>query len=315
MLSLVRRALLKVGNFNLRRGRPAAEAVLGLPVTAVSTCERYDLQRVRERLAQVGVATTEVIRHEALCARVDGKEVMVLSLGLVVAWGVGESEARRGVVELLKAEEVRPFRWVETEELDYVEGERAHVDHPNELIVVDASPLSKVAFSTGLARSTQLAVIEHQLEEYILRTRVQTEQLRRAGTITTGEATILSQLGEIFELRNQLNLYHDLVDMPDVLWAESELERMYREISRELDVAPRISILNRKLDYVKDEAEALLAALHERKGTRLEWIIIVLIAFEVCMEVWRETHASLAPHERRQAQAVLCVHSGEAGAR
>lgn len=64
-------------------------------------------------------------------------------------------------------------------------------------------------------------------------------------------------------------------------WEEPWLEELYHKMSRELDLSSRIRTLNRKLDYAHQVVEVLRDDISEKHHTRLEVIIIGLIAIEV----------------------------------
>ena len=64
-------------------------------------------------------------------------------------------------------------------------------------------------------------------------------------------------------------------------WEEPWLEELYHKMSRELDLSSRIRTLNRKLDYAHQVVEVLRDDISEKHHTRLEIIIIGLIAIEV----------------------------------
>jgi uncharacterized Rmd1/YagE family protein len=75
------------------------------------------------------------------------------------------------------------------------------------------------------------------------------------------------------------------LDTPDFYWSKPELEEYYTQISRSLDVRPRIAILNKKLDYANELATVLREHLSENHALVLEWMIIILITVEVGFEL------------------------------
>ena len=119
----------------------------------------------------------------------------------------------------------------------------------------------------------------------------------------TKNKEILQFVGKMLVVRGKLNLYSELIEIPDLYWSEPSLENMYKQISRNLDVGPRINILNQKLDYAIDEQRVLLSSLNEEKGSRLEWIIIYLIMFEVCLELFHFYERTV--EERKKALQLL----------
>jgi uncharacterized Rmd1/YagE family protein len=153
------------------------------------------------------------------------------------------------------------------------------------------STLAKIAFSSGLARSTKLAVLETALTQYFESTRNIPGILAQGSGLPLKRKFILSKTGELLGLRARLNHYSELTDsLPDIFWdsrSELGLEGYYDQVGRALDVNVRIRTLNQKMDYAQEIATVLREMSSEQHGTRLEWIIIILIAVEVVFEVRR----------------------------
>ncbi|EGX47491.1 hypothetical protein AOL_s00083g427 [Orbilia oligospora ATCC 24927] len=156
--------------------------------------------------------------------------------------------------------------------------------------------LAKIAFSSGMARSTKLAVLEEMLENYIESTSMIPELLSQGSRLPFTRSFILRKTGELLSFRARLNLYSELTDnLPDIFWdsrKELGLEGYYESIGRELDVGVRIRKLNEKLDYASEMAAVLRERLSERHGLVLEWMIIILITIEVGFEIlhlWKDS--------------------------
>lgn len=151
--------------------------------------------------------------------------------------------------------------------------------------------LAKIAFSSGLARSPKLAVLESQLNDAFDDTRAILSKLSAGGRLPFTQKFVIKKIADILSIRAQLNLYTDLTDtVPDMLWEsrfELGLERYYDEVGRALDVDDRIDALNDKIQYTQDIATVLKEQLSENHGIRLEWIIIILITIEVVFELRR----------------------------
>ncbi|KAL8933258.1 MAG: hypothetical protein Q9216_006446, partial [Gyalolechia sp. 2 TL-2023] len=146
--------------------------------------------------------------------------------------------------------------------------------------------LTKIAFSSGLARSTKLAVLETLLNTY-LHTTSTIPHILSLGALRLPftRSFTLQKTGQLLSLRAQLNLYSELTDsLPDLFWDsrhELGLEGYYDMVGRALDTNVRIKVLNEKMDYAQEIASVLRQQLSERHGVRLEWIIIALITVEV----------------------------------
>jgi required for meiotic nuclear division protein 1 len=265
--------------------------------------------------------------HEAqLDADAQISDMFVFPSGTLVTWNLPSQEAVRLMNWVLpKAAEGSHLHAIEEEEMRFLEnpdkedseiigdtivlGTKAPADDHHspsdkkdgeDLELQTDMTLAKIAFSSGLARSPKLAVLESQLNNTFQDTRAILSRLSQGTRLPFTKKFIIKKIAELLQIRAQLNLYTDLTDtVPDMLWDsryELGLERYYDEIGRALDVDVRIDALNDKIQYTQDIATVLREQLSENHGIRLEWIIIALIAIEVVFELskmyreYREHH-------------------------
>lgn len=251
-------------------------------------------------------------------------DIFIFPSGTVVTWNVRERDALKLVNHVLPAAaEGSHLELLETEDLDYLEdpsretsevigdtivlGTKPEADSPSPEPASPPDPdqrhevdtiLAKIAFSSGLARSTKLAVLESLLSNYQHSTREIPNMLasNKTSTLTKRHAPftrsfILRKTGELLSIRAQLNLYSELTDsMPDIFWDsrhELGLGEYYDQVGRALDVGVRIKVLNEKIGFAQEIASVLREQLSEKHGLRLEWAIIALIAVEVVLEFYR----------------------------
>jgi len=239
-------------------------------------------------------------------------DVFVFPSGTVVAWALPEGFTSFLATRiLLPAAEGAHVDDLETEDLEFVEDPgRDNSSIKGDTIILGTrnggdglgmkqqtidTVLTKVAFSSGLARSTKLAVLESLLSNYFESTRAIPTLLSQGSRLPYTRDFILRKTGQLLSVRAQLNLYSELTDsLPDLFWDsrhELGLEGYYEQVGRALDVGIRIKLLNEKMDYAQEIASVLRERLSETHGLRLEWIIILLIAVEVGFEVlrlWKE---------------------------
>ncbi|KOH01109.1 Mrx10p DI49_0460 [Saccharomyces eubayanus] len=285
--------------------------------TTITTGEGYNLKECVRFLKSQGYKPTNLITGEIVTFRYQDNghkgDIMILGQnGSIVSWGFGESTVRDKIVPLVEGASINPLAKedFETEDMDYVElvkkqdverflsgnngAKPKFVDESflsGDLILInsldaDQGMLDKAAFSSGLSRSTNLAVLEEAMEKHISKTRTITENISKGTKLNLKSNDALKSIGRLFLIRGKLNLYSELIETPDLYWSEPQLEVIFKNVSRYLDIGPRINILNSKLDYSTDECRALISLLNERNGAFLEWIIIYLIAFELCFEIY-----------------------------
>ncbi|KAL9103262.1 MAG: hypothetical protein Q9163_001684 [Psora crenata] len=254
-------------------------------------------------------------------------DLFVFPSGTVVAWDIPETVISSMVQKALLPAARYPLSKVEEEDLEYIEdSSRENSSIKGDRIILGTKPakisaeqsndstsdsqlppevgfnalqnrnidtvLAKIAFSSGLARSTKLAVLESLLSDYFESTRSIPAVLSRGGRMPFTRNFISQKTGQLLSIRAQLNLYSELTDsLPDLFWDsrhELGLEGYYDQVGRALDTNIRIKILNEKMDYAQEIASVLRQQLSERHSVRLEWIIILLIAVEVLLAMAKE---------------------------
>ncbi|KAF2261012.1 DUF155-domain-containing protein [Lojkania enalia] len=278
-------------------------------------------------------------------------DIFIFPSGTVVTWNVREREALHLVNRILPAAaEGSHLELLETEDLDYLEdptkessevigdtiilgtkaeseghdyqrdpGVRAQSDtkwdESDQRHEVD-TVLAKIAFSSGLARSTKLAVLESMLSSYQHSTRLIPTMLAKGENMGVAKRNlpftrsfILRKTGELLSIRAQLNLYSELTDsLPDIFWDsrhELGLGEYYEQVGRALDVGVRIKVLNEKIGFAQEIASVLRENLSEKHGLRLEWAIIALIAVEVVLEFYRHWKDSQERDDPDSTEALL----------
>jgi len=69
-------------------------------------------------------------------------------------------------------------------------------------------------------------------------------------------------------------------DKSDIAWELAEYESVYEGMKKEFEIEDRFDNIEFKLNIIQSNAKFFLEVLAHQKSTSLEWIIVVLIAFE-----------------------------------
>ena len=102
------------------------------------------------------------------------------------------------------------------------------------------------------------------------------------------------QIGELFILRINIHLQGSVLDAPELMWAEPQLDPVYQAVRSYLEMDQRVGLLTERLDVIADLLQVLKDQLTHTHGEYLEWIVIVLIAAEV-----RASSSLADPHRAR----------------
>lgn len=178
-------------------------------------------------------------------------DIFVFPSGSVVVWNVSEKLGYHLVQRILApGAESGHLDRLEVEDLEYIEDPtREHSKIVGDTIILGTKPtqnpetspssettpsspsdeqrsnpdldttLAQIAFSSALARSTKLAVLENSLQNYMLATRSIPTSLALGAKPAVTRAFVLRKTGELLNLRANLNLYSELTDsLPDIFW-------------------------------------------------------------------------------------------------
>src|SRR5262249_32235189 len=72
-----------------------------------------------------------------------------------------------------------------------------------------------------------------------------------------------------------------VAEKPDVVWDRPDLDRLYMRLEDEYELKERAEALSRKLAVISETAEVLTDMIDTKRSLRLEFIIVVLIVFEI----------------------------------
>lgn len=259
--------------------------------TTYCTADSYSIPRLLANLKENNRNPTlyrNVIHISAPKEAAEGGEIFYFPYGVVVFFGFSEEE-EHSVLNKLRDFEVTPLAIREYDELSFLYGSPFKI-HQDDITLPDPSPLVKLAIAFAAAQSVKLTTFENTIQETIAKTRPLPENLFKKGKIFLSRKEISRKIGELFIERNSINLHSDILDTPEFFWEYPEVEPYYRAIVNYLDVAPRVDVLNKRLDIVRELLEMLGNQLNHQHSSALEWTIIWLIVIEVSIALAREFH-------------------------
>lgn len=88
-------------------------------------------------------------------------------------------------------------------------------------------------------------------------------------------------------LRHKYNTisYLMLLDKPKSAWNNEDIEKFFDQIMSLFDINDRYEKLKHKTEVLEDITEVFSSLTHEKRGTRLELMVIALIAFEIIISL------------------------------
>jgi uncharacterized Rmd1/YagE family protein len=250
----------------------------------------------------------------------DNQTVFIFEFGAVVFWGFSNGEERnllslfRRFTDPDQLFEGNMFHKGEDDMAFVSSSKRPEVSISNDVIVLpsrstalplpgtfspshSSAPIDSLSpsvtyelllsVSYAIAQSAVVSIFEHRIEMKITEYKFIPETLAHGDTIDLSDEQLGRMLGAIFEIKHDLNLHTDILDIPDTLWAANdEYLSLYDRMSRYLEVRSRVEVINKRINMQKEILDMLQQHLHTDHLRGLDTIIIWLLAMEVVIQVF-----------------------------
>ncbi|CAL2095659.1 putative Rmd1/YagE family protein [Tenacibaculum sp. 190130A14a] len=133
----------------------------------------------------------------------------------------------------------------------------------------------------NLAQSVALMNYVNKASDLHEKTMVYSRQLEHTGNFKLSKTKMRKFIGRTLNLKNNIaeNLF--VFDSPEVAWSDKELSVLDYKLKDELDVAKRHQGIENSLNVIKENLDLFSDIIHHKYSSMLEWIIILLILFEI----------------------------------
>lgn len=248
---------------------------------AYCLAQRFDMPPVTKRLSET--KQVRIIKGAILIEDNIGWSA-VFAYGAVVHWHISP-ERQSKLHQLLLDHAEKPLPAQEEDHFTFA------LDCPTTRIVEDhieiesSDPMLIFSLSQGMAQSIKLASFETHAINTINNTSYIPKSLADKGKITLNGNDIAKIRGQLFLTKSDIILNYDLLDTPDFFWEYPEYEEFYSLTAKYLEIPQRTEVLSKKLETIHELFEMLADEQKHRHSSRLEWIIIWLIAFEILMSL------------------------------
>ncbi|MBF8247141.1 MAG: RMD1 family protein [Rickettsia sp.] len=222
--------------------------------------------------------------EDSICTFIGSTEVFIFKFGSIVMWGIEEKEKEQFIIDQIKDFAIDlekkyiydfiSFNYKKNNESTYVDAQN------NMLILKDDYSFTKLSISYALAQSVKLEMLEILVLDLLNNTKSIYLNLSKTGKISLSKKEISQKLGVLFGARYLINLYSDVLDLPEFFWKRPIYEELYLKIAEFEDIKIRQDTLNRRVDIIYEVYQALSNELNHIQSARLEMVIILLIAAE-----------------------------------
>lgn len=183
--------------------------------------------------------------------------------------------------------------------LDYTDDYVVTVNPGNEFLVNnEGTVLPEIGemyleiIATVLAKSVALSRIEDQIDDLMDAVEDIINYLE-TGKLNISDEKLAKMSGKILSFKYSTLSHIMLLDKPEITWVNEESENLYIELEEQFELADRYEKIRHKTETLLDITEVFTSLVHAKRGTRLEWMIIFLIAFEIVLSILM---SFLGPH-------------------
>ncbi|KAF2144065.1 uncharacterized protein K452DRAFT_316823 [Aplosporella prunicola CBS 121167] len=211
-------------------------------------------------------------------------EVFLFNYGTVVIWGMTLQQELRFLKEIAKFENEKLSKDdVQTEDFNFYYTRDYQARIYNDFISLrdKKNYMTKLAISHALSQSVKTSLYEDLVDNTIETTKEIPSQIATTGKVDLTRREINMQIGELFILRINIHLQGSVLDSPELMWAEPQLEPIYQAVRSYLEMDQRVGLLTERLDVIADLLAVLKDQLTVTHSELLEWVVIVLIAAEI----------------------------------
>lgn len=137
----------------------------------------------------------------------------------------------------------------------------------------------------NISQSVALDYYEDQTDRLLAETNRYTQRLEQKGRLGISGHKLKKSIGRTLLLRNRIaeNIY--VFDSPPETWESEYLNKIDSDLKRTFDLQVRVRTIHEGLSIIRDNLDLFNGLLQHRYSSILEWIVIVLILFEVVQVV------------------------------
>lgn len=223
-----------------------------------------------------------IVKHDedfSLLAKGTEHYIYIKYGSALVTFGMDELEARETVSKLKPTSQ---FSAKPLERLLILEGdaEEAHVEFES-VKIPQISPDYIHIIALIMAQSISIDQFNEEIYEMLEESKESTSQLARKGRVFLNRIEVRKRIGKALQIKNQMAEELYIHETPDVAWEDEDFIALNRQLKLMYHIERRYEGLQHNFSVVRENYELYKDILQHKHSSTLEWIIIVLILFEI----------------------------------
>lgn len=215
-------------------------------------------------------------------------DIFIFEYGVIVMWGFTEREERLFLDKIEKFEKEKLAEEdLQVEEFNYYITQSYQPRIYNDFITLrdGSNYMIKLSISHAIAQSVKISLFEELVDNTIEDTQEIPQEIAFTGKVSMSKEDIMKSIGELFILRININLHGSVLDSPEIMWSEPQLEPIYQATRGYLEINQRVALLNQRLEVISDLLQLLKEQLGHTHEEYLEFIVILLVCVQVFISV------------------------------
>jgi uncharacterized Rmd1/YagE family protein len=241
------------------------------------------------RIDTAGLERPDMLSSTPLAFRVgDAGYVAIFRYGVVVMINLtplAERDFLSGLQARVAGENARPEE--ERALLELTEDKEDRVPAGGNIALRSFSSDRLLLVADALAKSVALARDEHEVAHVLDLIEPFARRLAASGSSPGSRRDVIRMIGKSLQVQHRLSSRVAVDDKPDVLWERFDLERLYARLEDTYELKERAATLTRKVDFIRQTAQALTDLIDAARSLRLEIAIVLLILFEIVLNVYQ----------------------------
>jgi uncharacterized Rmd1/YagE family protein len=155
----------------------------------------------------------------------------------------------------------------------------------NSMVAPELKEFYVEIISVILAKSAALDRIEFGINELLDEIEDIIYFLQK-GHLNISDEKLAKVSGKILGFKYNTISYVMLLDRPNITWISEENQNLYTELEDLFELEDRYEKIRHKTETLLDITEVFTGLAHAKRGTRLEWMVIILIFTEILLSIF-----------------------------
>lgn len=217
----------------------------------------------------------------------DGKTIYIFSFGSIVSINLAYHEIK-DVISYIKNVDVMlknnvPYSYVEDFKLIVDENAQLEINY-NSIVAPKLIDYHFHIIATILAKSVALKKIEDNINILLDEIESIIEYLDK-GHLSLSDNQLAKMSSKILRFKFNTISYIMLLDKPLIAWKNEEAEQFFMHLSELFELKDRYQNISHKTEVLFDTTDVFTSLTHAKRGTKLEWMVIILIMFELLVGI------------------------------